>query len=167
MRNVKERKEVFMKILVPLDFSKTAESIANYVVELAKKLDAYVVFYHVIDERNFFTYNTVYTFPEYYPEVKIDAESEQKMKESAEVEFNKMINSFNIKNLTYEVKVELGIPYSQICEYAKSNNFDLIVLGSHGKTNLKDIFLGSVVDYISHHVEIPVLIYKVDISKRI
>lgn len=155
-----------MKILVPLDFSKSAESIAKYAANIAKKLDAEVVFYHVIDERNFFTYNTVYTFPEYYPEVKIDSESQQQMQEAAEVEFKKMIESFNITDIKYNIDIEIGIPYSQICEYAKVNKFDLVIIGSHGKTNLKDIFLGSVVDYISHHIDIPVLIYKIDISKR-
>lgn len=155
-----------MKLLVPLDFSKTAEYIALYAAEIARKLEADIVFYHVIDERNFFTYNTVYTFPEYYPEIKMDSETQQQMKESAESEFVKMIESFNIKNLKYSIEIDLGIPYSQICEYAKENKFDMVILGSHGKTNLKDIFLGSVVDYISHHIEIPVLIYKVDINKR-
>ena len=155
-----------MKILVPLDFSKTAESITKYAEDIGKKLNAELLFYHVIDERNFFTYNTVYTFPEYYPEIKIDSDSEQQIKESTEAEFKKMIESFNIKDINYKIQAELGIPYSLICEFAKENKFDLVIIGSHGKTNLKDIFLGSVVDYISHHIEIPVLIFKVDISKR-
>lgn len=155
-----------MKILVPLDFSKTAESVAKYSSNIAKLLNAQVTFYHVIDERNFFTYNTVYTFPEYYPEVKLDEESEKQVKESAEKEFLKMIESFDIKDISYDIKMDIGIPYSQICEFAKENKYDMVIIGSHGKTNLKDIFLGSVVDYISHHIEIPVLIYKVDISKR-
>ncbi|HPC39113.1 MAG TPA: universal stress protein [Exilispira sp.] len=155
-----------MKILVPLDFSKTAESVAKYSSNIAKLMNAHVTFYHVIDERNFFTYNTVYTFPEYYPEVKLDEESEKQVKESAEKEFLKMIESFDIKDISYDIKMDIGIPYSQICEFAKENKYDMVIIGSHGKTNLKDIFLGSVVDYISHHIEIPVLIYKVDISKR-
>jgi len=155
-----------MKILVPLDFSRSAESIAKYATDLSKRLNADLTFYHVIDERNFFTYNTVYTFPEYYPEVKLDEESQQQMKESAETEFKKMIESFDIKEVNYNIEVDLGIPYSQICDYAKENKYDLVIIGSHGKTNLKDIFLGSVVDYISHHIDIPILIYKIDISKR-
>lgn len=155
-----------MKILVPLDFSKTAESVAKYSSNIAKLMNAQVTFYHVIDERNFFTYNTVYTFPEYYPEVKLDEESEKQVKENAEKEFLKMIESFDIKDISYDIKMDIGIPYSQICEFAKENKYDMVIIGSHGKTNLKDIFLGSVVDYISHHIEIPVLIYKVDISKR-
>ncbi len=155
-----------MKILVPLDFSKSAELIAKYAEDIAKKLGAELVFYHVIDERNFFTYNTVYTFPEYYPEVKVDAEAEKQIKETMENDFKNMIENFSIKDINYSVHIDLGIPYSQICDYAKKNNFDLIIIGSHGKTNLKNIFLGSVVDYISHHTEIPILIYKIDKSKR-
>ncbi len=155
-----------MKILVPLDFSKTAEYIAKYAENICQKLEGEIVFYHVIDERNFFTYNTVYTFPEYYPEIKIDSENEKQIKESAEAEFKKMIENFNITKVKYSIQIDLGIPYSQICDYAFDNKFELVILGSHGKTNLKDIFLGSVVDYISHHIKIPILIYKVDISKR-
>ncbi|HNV43398.1 MAG: universal stress protein [Spirochaetes bacterium] len=156
-----------MNILVPLDVSKNSNLLAKYAEEIGKRLNGKLVFYHVIDERNLFTYNAVYSFPEYYPEIKVDPEVEKQIKENTFNQIKKILEDLQIKDIEYSIVVEFGIPYIEICEYATDNNFDLVIIGSHGKTNLKDIFLGSVVDYISHHISKPVLIYKIDESKRI
>ena len=52
----------------------------------------------------------------------------------------------------------VGQPEEKICEFAKDVNADLIVIGSHGRTGLSELFLGSVSNYVSHHVPCAVLI---------
>ena len=44
-----------------------------------------------------------------------------------------------------------------ICEYAKSCNADLIVLGTHGRTGLAHMLIGSVAERVVRHAECPVL----------
>ena len=156
-----------MNILVPLDVSKNSNLLAKYAEEIGKRLNGKLVFYHVIDERNLFTYNAVYSFPEYYPEIKVDPEVEKQIKENTFNQIKKILEDLQIKDIEYSIVVEFGIPYIEICEYATDNNFDLVIIGSHGKTNLKDIFLGSVVDYISHHISKTFLIFKINGSKKI
>lgn len=51
-----------------------------------------------------------------------------------------------------------------IPKYASKHNFDLIVTGTTGLSNLKDMVVGSVTDYISRHSRIPVLTIPPNVS---
>ena len=53
---------------------------------------------------------------------------------------------------------EIGQPELQICKSAKDWEADLIVIGSHGRTGLNELLMGSVSNYVSHHVSCSVLI---------
>ncbi len=55
-----------------------------------------------------------------------------------------------------------GDPRHDIVRFAHSrkNKFDLIVIGSRGNGIVKDLFFGSVSDYIVHKSKIPVLVVK-------
>ncbi|KAI9129676.1 universal stress protein [Acaryochloris sp. CCMEE 5410] len=55
-------------------------------------------------------------------------------------------------------ETELGNPGPQICERAKDWHADLIVVGRHGRTGLKELFLGSVSNHIVHHAPCSVLV---------
>lgn len=48
----------------------------------------------------------------------------------------------------------------EIIEYAGSEHFDLIVMGTHGRSGLKYLFLGSTSEKVAQHARIPVLIYR-------
>lgn len=44
-----------------------------------------------------------------------------------------------------------------LCEYAENNGVDLIVLGTHGRTGLKHLLIGSVAERVVRHAHCPVL----------
>jgi len=48
----------------------------------------------------------------------------------------------------------------KIVKFAHDKNFDLIVIGSRGMSNIKEMFLGSTSNYVLHKSKIPVLIVK-------
>ena len=62
-------------------------------------------------------------------------------------------------------KVILGDAAQVICEYAKENNCDMIIMGSRGNSQLKGLLLGSVSTKVLHYAECPVLIVKADKEK--
>jgi len=62
--------------------------------------------------------------------------------------------------VTIETKVLEGYPSSALLEVAKNEKADLIVMGSHGRTGLKRIWLGSVAESVVHEATIPVLIVR-------
>lgn len=47
-----------------------------------------------------------------------------------------------------------------IRNYVKSHKFDLIVIGSHGRTGLNKAILGSVANDVAHKVNVPVMVVK-------
>ncbi len=55
-----------------------------------------------------------------------------------------------------------GVPGFDIVRFAhnKKNNFDMIVIGARGRGFVKEIFLGSVSNYVVHKSKLPVLVVK-------
>jgi nucleotide-binding universal stress UspA family protein len=53
-----------------------------------------------------------------------------------------------------------GIPAEEILKKAEAEKYDMIVVGSRGRTSVKAFLLGSISDKVSHHAKCPVLIVK-------
>ena len=59
--------------------------------------------------------------------------------------------------IRFEHKLLIGDPAEKIVEYAKTNDIDLIVMGSHGRTGLLRAIVGSVADAVIRRSPVPVL----------
>lgn len=59
-------------------------------------------------------------------------------------------------------RVEQGVPHVKILEVADEENVSAIILGSHGRSNLSSVLLGSVSDYVIRHAKKPVIVVKRD-----
>ena len=59
-----------------------------------------------------------------------------------------------------EFKQTFGYPGRNICELAQTWSAELIVVGSRGLTGLKEMFLGSISNYVTHHAPCSVLIVR-------
>ena len=62
--------------------------------------------------------------------------------------------------ILFEKKIDFGDPGLKIIKFSKALNFDIILIGVRGMSNLKEIFLGSVSNYVLHKSTIPVIIVK-------
>ncbi|NJL51642.1 MAG: universal stress protein [Hydrococcus sp. SU_1_0] len=71
---------------------------------------------------------------------------------------NSSANSAIATGIATEFSQITGHPSSTICEFAKSCQADLIVMGGRGYSGLKDIFLGNVSNYVVHHAPCSVLL---------
>ncbi|MEZ0128784.1 universal stress protein, partial [Flavobacterium sp. LBUM151] len=62
----------------------------------------------------------------------------------------------------FNIKTELGFgkPNNVIPKIINQGNFDILVMGTHGHTGLKDILFGTTVDKLRHKISIPLLIVK-------
>ncbi|MGB5536202.1 MAG: universal stress protein, partial [Thiogranum sp.] len=56
--------------------------------------------------------------------------------------------------------VREGKTWDVICETAKENNFDIIVMASQGRTGLSHALIGSVAETVARHASCPVLIVR-------
>lgn len=62
--------------------------------------------------------------------------------------------------LDYEEIVETGIPGAGITEIVEQQGIDMVVIGNSGKGAVSSFVMGSVSQYVIHHVKCPVLVVK-------
>lgn len=132
------------KILVPVDFSRHSENAVRYGAELAAKFHAELVLLHVVDNTPvMFSEGAVFT-PESMKEV-LD-------KANAELGGIEIPEGLNVTRVARE-----GHPFVEIVRFAKANGVDLIVVGTHGRTGLAHLLLGSVAENVVRKAPCPVL----------
>jgi nucleotide-binding universal stress UspA family protein len=139
---------MFKKILCPLDFSEFTDEIVDYAVSIAGKYGAELHFLHVIPNLNYYTpYESFLT-----PENLIALES------SIETEVGKDFDKI-MKKIDMPVKkiIKSGAPFVEIIEYVKAESMDLIVMGTHGRSGIEHILIGSVAEKVVRKSPCPVL----------
>ncbi len=139
---------VINRILCPVDFSKPSARALEYALALAERLGAQVDVIHVYEFPNFAVEDGAVDLPPYMQEnlaMRLRERLEQFVKETA-AEAPKTT-----------VHLAEGVPYLQIVEVAKQQQADLIVIGTHGRTGLSHMMLGSVAERVVRTSEVPVL----------
>lgn len=59
-----------------------------------------------------------------------------------------------------ETETGFGQPAREIVKYAESNDVDHIVMGSHGRTGVTQVLLGSVAETVTRRAPVPVTILR-------
>ncbi|MCI0527854.1 MAG: universal stress protein [Nitrospira sp.] len=141
---------IIKKILVATDFSDYAKEALDYAVYLAKNLEAEIYLVHVF-EIQFFIHAGV--SPSIQPEV-------YKWIERSKIEVSKMLKAL-VETVQQEgVKtssiLKEGTPFLEILKTAKEVSADLIVLGTHGRTGLSHVMMGSVAERVVRKSTCPV-----------
>jgi len=134
------------RILCPVDFSEPSENALDYAVDLASKFGADVQLVHVYQL-------PVYALPDGAmmagPEftTKVTGELQKALKDLAEKK----------TGATVETHLVEGIPYKEVVRLAGELEADLIVMGTHGRTGIKHLLLGSVAERVVRSSRIPVI----------
>ena len=150
---------MFRKILYPTDFSDCAAKAQEYVKKLREAGTEEVVLVHVIDVREIETMATGVaelgmTTAEY------EEALQKKMRDGAEKKLEAVKEELKSVGLKVSVKTPEGIPLKEILRIAEDEDVSLIVLGSHGKSNIKEMLLGSVSEGVIRGSKRPVLVIK-------
>ncbi|CEP11447.1 hypothetical protein [Parasitella parasitica] len=82
-------------------------------------------------------------------------------KESAAA-LNAVVTWFASKGITVSPRILSGEPGETLKDFAEANQVDLVIVGSRGLGFLKRQFIGSVSDYLIHHLKCSVLVVKDD-----
>jgi len=140
----------FKNILVPLDGSKNSIRGLNMAIGLARQCQAKIMGICVIQRPPHLAFRSARSIQ--YPEKPLlqDAQST--------LEFAQRHCAQN--GILFERKITFGDPGHIIVKFAKDKKFDIIVMGARGRGALKEIFFGSVSNYVLHKSSIPVLIVK-------
>ena len=81
-------------------------------------------------------------------------------KEVAEGSLTEMSKELEGLGFTVKRVIKTGFPWQEILNVEKKENPSIIVIGSHGRSNLGDMFLGSVSDRVIRKCKNPVLVIK-------
>jgi len=142
-------------ILVPTDCSELSKDAVEYAIRFAKQFKARLILLMVTVSEPLTVLNDYgYFSPELHQKIILEAERR------AEAE----LKQFWKENGDPEVNVELinlkGDPFTEIIRYATENEVDLVVMGTHGRTGLKHVIMGSVAEKVVRYSPHPVLTIK-------
>jgi nucleotide-binding universal stress UspA family protein len=143
---------MFEKILYPTDFSDVSKKALDYIKQLKHAGAKELIVLHVIDERKIEAIVLYGTRKSY---VVINQIEEEARKEVSAIEKELKESGFEVKG-----RIETGIPLRQILRVEEEEGVSIIVVGSHGKTNIKEMLLGSVSEKVIRKSKNPVLVIK-------
>ena len=138
-------------ILAPTDFSEVSNGSAAYAGKLAIAMNSRLHLHHVIPELSSGRGGMETAHP---VRALDDAEMEGKEKLAALLTFEEK------ERLSLTSYVGFGPPAAQIVEYAEKNDIDLIVMGTHGRSGLEKMWLGSVTEKVLRQAHCPVLVVR-------
>lgn len=142
---------LFSHILVPYDGSNPSVKALNKAVELAKSDEGiHLTIAHVINLQPFIMGDMTFSQPEGYQE---------QLNEHGKELLNSIQSTIEGVPLA-NVVVLAGSPAEAIVDFAKSNDCDLIMMGSRGLGAIKEWMLGSVSHNVVQHATVPVMIIK-------
>lgn len=143
-------------ILVPTDFSSYAHNALTHAVDMAKKYQAKIFLFHVIDEH---VQQCVVDY------CLSDAVIRQYEEESLKTSDQKLQEEITrISSITDGMEIipcaKRGIPYDEIIKLQEEKNIDLIVIASHGKTGILKNLIGSVSEKVVRTAKCPVMVIR-------
>jgi nucleotide-binding universal stress UspA family protein len=144
---------MFKNIFVALDGSDCSHKALEMAVQLAKEQGACCTVCTVVDIVSAATSMTFATGDVVNEWIATLNEDAQQIEREA-------IAKYADSGVTIKTRVLEGYPSSALLDVAKETGADLIVMGSHGRTGLKRVWLGSVADSVVHDATIPVMIVR-------
>lgn len=139
------------RILVPIDGSEQSKKALKHALAEFPNGDITVI--NVIDPIDV-GYTSTVGMPGY------SEEWYEESKESAEALFETAQETADEYGATLSTTTELGRPSQTIVEYAEKNDFDQIVMGSHGRSGVSRILLGSVAETVVRRSPMPVTVVR-------
>ena len=140
------------RILVPTDFSESADHALAYAVTLADQIGATVHLIHVFDDPD---------RASLYSEVYVPMPPEMRTALLADIRRQLATRTTDAGLGKVTTEVLTGAPAAQaIVEAAKQNRCDLVVMGTHGRHGMAHLLLGSVAERVVRTALCPVLVVR-------
>lgn len=142
------------KIIVPIDFSKHSEYALRVAAKLASKSNAELLALHMLEMSDVIL-------------TKSDSEQQQKavfFLKLVEQKFEAFLDKDYLKDVIVTPIVKHYKVFSEVNDVAKEHSANLIVMGSHGTSGVKEFFVGSNTERVVRNSDIPVLVIKNEIN---
>jgi nucleotide-binding universal stress UspA family protein len=143
----------FNKILAPTDFSEDSKLALTYAVTLAQKFSSEIILMHVDQP----------LAPVMVSELNpgLDVSTMNRIAEEGRLLALKELDgaTANLRDSGVKARglMRVGAPFLEIIHAAQSESADLIVMGTHGRTGLAHVLMGSVAERVVNKAPCPVL----------
>lgn len=148
-------------VLVPIDFSSTSELALDYAATLASRFGASLHLLHVVEEP---FVGGPWTSEAYLAGVPAMRAS---LIDEAARKLSRLLPQVERKSVAARSEVRVGRPSDVIRGVAEEGAFDLIVMGTHGRTGMAHLLLGSVAERMLRTAPCPVLTVRGDVAERL
>lgn len=132
-------------ILVPTDFSPTSDAALHYAAQMALTLGAHLYLVHVPGK-------TGEHFEANFPHGRFETETRERL--------SSFLAAEELERLRPEYAVRVGAAAEEIVRYADACDVDLIIMGTHGRSGIAHVLLGSVAEQVVRAAPCPVLLVR-------
>jgi len=145
---------MFEKILYPTDFSDVSKKALEYIKKLKMAGTKEVIVLHVIDEREI-------EHISHLADVSLDIKRlEKEREEYAQKEMGAIEAELKESGFDIKTRIEKGIPFRDILRVEEEEDISVVVIGSHGKSCINEMLLGSVSEKVIRKSNKPVLVVR-------
>ncbi|WP_040661975.1 universal stress protein [Nitrococcus mobilis] len=137
------------RVLCPVDYSECSSEAMKYAAHIAAREGAKLYPIHVVDIRNF-GHETPLGFEVPKPTPETIERIRKELQEDLAYERDG-------KKVEVEAIVVMGKPIEEILKAAKEKAVEMIVMGTHGRTGLQHVIIGSVAENVVRKATCPVL----------
>jgi nucleotide-binding universal stress UspA family protein len=139
------------QILIPTDFSIPSEVAGQYAKALAETFGASLHVLHVLDE-SYLTWAATEGMA-----LPVEADVRAEAESSANNRLQQVLTEAEREKYRARIVLRIGSPFVEIIRYAREENIDLIVMGTHGRGLIAHLLLGSVAERVVRKAPCPVL----------
>ena len=140
-------------LLVPVDYSSCSRAALRFAVDLAQKYQASVDIVHVWDRPSYVS-DVVMSRTEAISGTSLI----QLIQENAQRDLDEFLETVELpQGMSATGRLISGDPASALLHELKQGKHDLVVVGSHGRTGLSHVLLGSVAEKLARLSPVPVL----------
>lgn len=139
-----------INIVLPVDFGESTDRLIDAAVKFARDMNGKICLIHVAPADIGFAIGDMGF--QYFPEVE-----QNEIKEELG-QLNRIEQRITSQNIDCEHLLKQGVAGDIILEYAKEKNAGYIVMGSHGRSGIYDVFVGSLTKELTRRSTIPVLV---------
>jgi nucleotide-binding universal stress UspA family protein len=153
----------YSRILVAIDGSTTSIHATDYAISIALKNSSQLFVLYVIDAYEYSRLSSsIVLAPTFGSEKYLEEKNEaEKLMNKIKERFRlKMKDNTKFKEPKTEIVEGIKSVATTIMEYAESENIDLIIIGSRGRTSFKKLLLGSISSNVMKNAHCAVLVIR-------
>jgi len=147
----------FHKILVACDLSQYTPHIMDYAVTVAEGTGARLILANVVNQRDIDAIQQAVHHDYLIQKTTSPDAFVRDFKAERETHLKELIEDSGKPNLFLKTVVNAGVPFQELIRIATSEQVDLVVMGTKGRTNLHSVLLGATAEKTFRHCPVPIL----------